>query len=207
MEVVRLEQRDVQYPVQLLAYLGLHAPISVAALGNLNVLQHKKIALFCSVRCPGNLILQTYDVAQRLRHAGVSVVGGFHSPMEHECLRVLLRGAQPIIKCPARSIDGMRVPAEYKQPLHEGRMLFLSPFIRKERRPTVQTALYRNQFVAALADRILIAHAEPSSKTEQFIREVLAWGKRVLTLESGANRNLIALGAVPVRPENITEEL
>lgn len=101
----------------------------------------------------------------------------------------------------------MRVPSEYRQPVQEGRLLFVSPFTGKARRPTVEMALYRNQFVAALADQILIAHAEPASKTEQFCREVIAWGKPVFTLESDANRNLIALGAVPVRTENIIEKL
>jgi len=33
------------------------------------------------------------------------VISGFHTPAEKECLRILLRGAQPIIICPARSIE------------------------------------------------------------------------------------------------------
>jgi HEPN domain-containing protein len=44
---------------------------------------------------------------------GVTVVGGFHAPMERECLTILLRGAQPVILCPARNI-GMRIRPEYK---------------------------------------------------------------------------------------------
>lgn len=51
-------------------------------LGDLNILNQQSLALFCSVKCPGNLILQTYDLAQRLRKSGVTVIGGFHSPME-----------------------------------------------------------------------------------------------------------------------------
>jgi predicted Rossmann fold nucleotide-binding protein DprA/Smf involved in DNA uptake len=163
------------------------------------------LALFCSVKCPGNLILQTYDLAQNLRLAGVPVIGGFHSPMERECLTILLRGTQPIIVCPARSITGMRLRSEYKKPLEDGLLLFLSPFDEKQRRATVQMALYRNQFVAALADEIFVAHAEPNSKTEQFCREVLAWQKPLYTLKSDANANLIALGAKQVSPDNLSE--
>jgi len=47
----------------------------------------------------------------------------------------------------------MRVRAERRQPLEEGRLLFLAPFTEKDRRVTREMALYRNRFVAALADR------------------------------------------------------
>jgi len=212
MNTTKIQQSDAIYPTALQKYLGNHAPGFVTTMGNLDILQRKgtvhrapTLALFCSVKCPGNLILQTYDLAQSLRQAGVPVIGGFHSPMERECLTILLRGAQPIIVCFARSITGMRLRSEYKKPLNDGRLLFLSPFTEKQRRATVQMSLYRNQFVAALADEIFVAHAEPNSKTKQFCREVLAWQKPLYTLKSDANANLIALGAKPVSPDNISE--
>jgi len=120
MNVTQIHQGNSGYPSALQEYLGNHAPESIAALGNLDILRRKTLALFCSVKCPGNLILQTYDLAQNLRQAGVTVIGGFHSPMERECLTILLRGTQPIIFCPARSIGRMRIRTEYKKPLEEG---------------------------------------------------------------------------------------
>ena len=212
MNTTTIQQTDAIYPTALQKYLGDHAPEIITALGNLDILQRKgtahrapTLALFCSVKCPGNLILQTYDLVQNLRQAGVPVIGGFHSPMERECLTILLRGTQPIIVCPARSITGMRLRSEYTKPLDDGQLLLLSPFFKKQRRPTVQMALYRNQFVAALADEIFVAHAEPKSKTEQYCREVLTWRRPLYTLDSNANANLIALGAKPVSPDNISE--
>jgi hypothetical protein len=59
-------------------------------------------ALFCSARCPGRAILAAHDQAALWRDEGRCVVGGFHSPVEEECLRILLRGRQPVIVCPAR---------------------------------------------------------------------------------------------------------
>ncbi|MBI4641980.1 MAG: DNA-processing protein DprA [Candidatus Tectomicrobia bacterium] len=205
MNIIHLSQDDPRYPPPLKIYLGDRAPAFIAALGNLDILQHKTLALFCSVKCPGDLILQTYDLAHHLRRNGVTILGGFHSPMERECLTVLLRGTQPIILCSARSIVGMQIRAEYRKPLIEGRLLFLSPFVEKQRRATVHMALYRNQFVAALADQIFVAYAEPLSKTERFCREILAWRKPLYTLESNANTNLITLGAELVRLDTLAE--
>ena len=94
-------------------------------LGERLAIVYQKLALFCSVKCPGNLILQTYDLACALRDAGVTVIGGFHSPMEKECLSLLLRGMQPVIICPARSIERLRLPTSWKALLAEDRLLLL----------------------------------------------------------------------------------
>lgn len=89
-----IKRDDPRYPRSLVQHLGHSAPVELSALGNFDILQKKTLALFCSVKCPGDLILKTYDLAQQLREAEVSVIGGFHSPMERECLTILLRGNQ-----------------------------------------------------------------------------------------------------------------
>lgn len=61
-------------------------------------------------------------------------------------------------------------------------------------------ALDRNRFVAALADRVFISYAGPSSKTEQFCRQILAWNKPVQTFSHTSNENLITVGARPLTP-------
>jgi len=93
-----------------------------------------------------------------------------------------------------RSLARMRLKREYKEPMAAGRLLLMSPFGEKVRRMTADTALVRNRFVAALADTVLIAHAQPGSKTEQLAQEVVGWGKSVYTLDHPANEHLLALG-------------
>lgn len=48
---------------------------------------------------------------------GKTVISGFHSPMEKECLEVLLRSPHPVIHFSARSWGGMHIRAESKKPL------------------------------------------------------------------------------------------
>src|SRR5439155_11842719 len=112
------------------------------------------------------------------------VVGGFHTPMEKECLALLLRGTQPLVVCPARSIEGMRLPLVWREPIKEGRLLLLSPFTGSQDRPTADMSIFRNRFVAALADRIFVAYASPGGKTESLCREALSWGKELYTFDS-----------------------
>jgi predicted Rossmann fold nucleotide-binding protein DprA/Smf involved in DNA uptake len=197
---IQIARVEPSYPPALTRFLGDHAPERISTLGDLAILQQKTIALFCSRKCPGGLILQTYDLAQYLRDAGVTVIGGFHSPMERECLTILLRGTQPLIVCPARGIEGMQNRPKFKRPLADGRLLLLSPFAKTVRRGDKRTALDRNRFVAALADRMFVAYADPLGKTAAFCRELLAWSKPLYTLASPANAELIALGAKPLEP-------
>jgi predicted Rossmann fold nucleotide-binding protein DprA/Smf involved in DNA uptake len=203
---VWLSSSDPAFPPQLGPYLGDKAPTRICTIGNLNILKSKSVALICSVKCPGNIILQTYDLAQRLRDAGVPVIGGFHSPMERECLRILLRGKQPVIVCPARGLQAMRIPSEHKQVLEESRLLYVSPFSDKLRRATVETALFRNRFVAALAEQIIVPHAAPDSKTFELCRLLISWGRPVHTLVNEANAALVKLGAQLVDVQSIRHE-
>lgn len=205
LEIQRLCAADELFPTRVQRYLGREAPASLEGHGDFAILKQKLLAVFCSVKCPGKLILQTYDLAQQLKNSGLAVIGGFHSPVEHECLVNFLHGANPIVVCPARSIDGMRLPEEYKQPLADGRLLLLSPFSREQRRQTVEMASYRNLLVGALADRVFVAYAEPASKTEQFCQRMIAWGKPLYTLDDEANVHLLALGAKPIRPDDTIE--
>ena len=84
------------------------------AIGNLDILTTNLLSVFCSIRCPGSIILKTYDCMRLLRDFGVAVVSGFHSPIEKDCLDILLKGTQPIVICPARGISRMRIPSAGK---------------------------------------------------------------------------------------------
>ena len=145
------------------------------ALGNIRLLRNRKVALFCSARSPGDAILRAHDAARRMRDEGVTVISGFHSPIEKECLHILLRGKQPIIVCPARAIDGMRLPAELRAAFDAGRVLFLSPFTREPKRVTKDSALRRNELVAALADEAYIPYLSSGGQTARIAEMLMAW--------------------------------
>ena len=152
---------------------------TVYAAGNLDALAQSTTALFCSSQCPGSAILRTFDHITVLRDRGEIVMGGFHSPMEHDCLRILLRGHQPVVLVPGRALQGMRVGPELQTPFREGRLLLLSPFASGNRRVTVSLAIERNRFAAAIATNVLVAYAAPGSRTACLVEEIRQSGKPV----------------------------
>jgi predicted Rossmann fold nucleotide-binding protein DprA/Smf involved in DNA uptake len=173
---------DIHWPQRLAERLRANAPLRLWAIGRLEILATRKVGLFCSVRCPGDAILGAYDAARKLRDDGVTVVSGFHSPVEKECLRILLRGKQSIIICLTRALGRIRVPAEWRQALNSDRLLLLSSF-EKPRRPDKESARKRNELVAALSDEVLIIHATPGGHIEELSTLVDRWGIARRTLQ------------------------
>ena len=195
--VTCIDEHNTNYPVTMKHYFGKHSFNTFFAIGEISILNAKPLALFSSVKCPGNIILKTFDLVRKLRDEGVIVISGFHSPMEQESLDVLLRGDQPVIVCPARRLLNTHLPKKYNLPMQEGRLLLLSPFDARVKRVIKDAARIRNEFVAALADRVFVAYAAPGSKTEDLCKQILNLDKPLLTFDVPENSALIAMGAMP----------
>jgi hypothetical protein len=80
-----------------------------------------------------------------------------------------------LIICPARSLENMRVPGDWKDPLAAVRLLIRSPFIPSQRRVTADLAVLRNVFVAALADEAWFAHIAQGGKAERLSQRLAEW--------------------------------
>jgi predicted Rossmann fold nucleotide-binding protein DprA/Smf involved in DNA uptake len=170
------------------------------ALGAPTLFERRKLALLCSRNCPGDAILNTYDFARLVRDSGIAIVSGFHSPIEKDCLPILLRGRGPIIICQGRRLSTTRLPAEWQKAIDVGRLLLLSPFAGKSKRVTTELAVERNRFAAAISEEVLIPYAAPGSKTETLALELLSSGKRVYTF-SDRPGPLRAASAVVINPD------
>lgn len=172
---VRIPRDAADYPEMLRLRLGADAPEALFVLGDRNLLRLRKTGLFCSARTPGDAILRAHDAARRMRDEGVTVISGFHSPIEKECLRILLRGKQPVIVCPARAIEAMRILTECRSAFDAGRVLFLSPFTKEPKRVTKDSAIRRNEVVAALANDAYIPCLSSGGQTERITKMLKMW--------------------------------
>jgi predicted Rossmann fold nucleotide-binding protein DprA/Smf involved in DNA uptake len=174
-DATTLTPTDARWPRRLTERPDISALIPVPAelhlLGNLDLLAPNipKAALFCSAHCPDAALLAAYDQAAHWRDTGRCVIRGFHSPVEKKCLRILLRGRQPLIICPARGLP-RRLPPELYAPLENGRLLRLTLFPEIIRRVTADLAVRRNVLVAALAGETWFAHIAPGGKTARLVR-------------------------------------
>jgi predicted Rossmann fold nucleotide-binding protein DprA/Smf involved in DNA uptake len=170
-------------------------------LGDPDILNRSKLGLICSRKCAGDVILKIYDFAGLVRGSGLATVSGFHSPIEKDCLPILLRGSDPLIIVQAHRLSTSRLPVNWQKAIDARRLLLISPFPEKDKRVTTELATERNRFVATISDDVLIPYTAPDSKTETLFRDLISSGKRVYTFESPANAAMISAGAVAIAPD------
>ena len=139
--------------------------------GNAELLRKLLTALLCSNACPGAKIIEAMDLAQRWRSENRAVVSGFHTAVEKECMRIFLRGPQPLVICPARGLDPFQLPSDWRSKFERGELLILSPFDSSVRRATKETAEARTRLVLDLASRHSILHASPGGLLDRLAKE------------------------------------
>jgi predicted Rossmann fold nucleotide-binding protein DprA/Smf involved in DNA uptake len=199
-DLLQIQRESPGYPAAVERFLGDAAPDPIHCLGNPDLLDRPMTALFASARAPGTVLNATFDLAQHLRATERQVVSGFHSPLEREVLAILLRSQLPILLCPARGLDHLRIPSDCRHAFNHGRLAFASPFPEKIRRATRDLARTRNQFAAALADNAWITHAAPGGSLHSLARDILSQGRPLFTLDDPANQPLLQLGATCPSP-------
>ena len=162
----------------------------LTSIGDLKLLQNKLFSIFCSVKCPGELILKTYEYFKLFKKTETSVISGFQSPVEKESLRLLLRNKQPTIICYARDISRLRVPKKLNKSIDEGYLLLISPFNKSPARTTIESARQRNEYIASIATTIFVPYADPNGKLIQLCKKLSNSNKHLSTFNSEYNRIL-----------------
>jgi hypothetical protein len=126
--------------------------------------------------------------------------------MERECLDLLLRGSQPLVICPARSLEHMRVPVAWRPGIDAGRVLIVSSFAARHRRVTAVLAQERNHLVGSLAREVIIPHAVVGGRTDCLCRELVTTGKSIWTLDPAEANAAIQAGVQPTTAEDLARE-
>jgi len=139
-----------------------------AQIGNEELLKLRKTAFLCSRKVPASTVLKCYDWAIAQREAGTCIISGFHSTIEKDVLQYLIKGNQPIIVALARGLKEAVEP-ELKASFKQGRILFVTPFEKKIKRVTAETAFRRNQMMIELADTIVVGYASKGGELEKLL--------------------------------------
>ncbi|MBI9051350.1 MAG: hypothetical protein JEZ00_18140 [Anaerolineaceae bacterium] len=159
----------------------------------------KKVGVFCSNRCPGNLIFAAYDWARYEREKQhLIIVGGFHTSIEKDILSILLNGNCLMTVVLARSMHKFRMPTVWKEHATYGRLQIISPFTQPIHRITKETAEQRNETIANLVDEIIIVHASQGGKQEQQCKQWICEGKIVFAMADHENQHLFDMGCKPL---------
>ncbi len=135
----------------------------IVGAGEMALLAEPLLGFIASRACPGHILLETLDRVPEWIKAGRVIISGFHSPLEQQVLRSVLRRKGRIVKVLARGMTDYRPTAEEREPLAAGRMLVITACPPKIQRTTRETALARNRLVLALASEITAPYVTADS--------------------------------------------
>ena len=166
-----MKPASVILPASLRDRLGADAPEQLAGVGNAALLDEPLLGLLSSRECPGHVLLETLERVPEWVKASRVIVSGFHSPLEQQVLRSLLRRNGHAVKVLARGMTDYRPTPEEREPLTSGRMLVVSAFPQEVRRTTRETALARNRLVLALASETVIPFVADGSPLAGLVAE------------------------------------
>ena len=132
-------------------------------LGNSEILKRIKIGYFAASKIASLSVLPTLDwVTEIAKREDVAIISGFHSKMEKEVLKYLLKGKCGIICVLARGIY-KQIPAKYKEAFHNNRVLFISLESDKILNYGREQTAKRNEFIASTADELVFSSVTPNS--------------------------------------------
>ncbi|MCQ4349026.1 DNA-processing protein DprA [Pseudomonas stutzeri] len=157
----------VTLPPHRAQHVGAELSTRIVGAGETALLAESLLGFIASRECPGHVLLATLDRVPEWVKAGRVIVSGFHSPLEQQVLRSVLRRQGRVVKVLARGFGDenadYRPAAEECEALAAGRMLVITACSPRVRRTTRATALERNRLVLALASEIVVPYVAAGS--------------------------------------------
>jgi predicted Rossmann fold nucleotide-binding protein DprA/Smf involved in DNA uptake len=183
-------------------------PAKLWGLGNPAILDRRLLGIISARQIDSDLALKSSQLLKQLAFLKeVSFIGGWHSPLEAEGLRILSLQPVPIVFCVPKGLNQFAPSVEVKNRVERGLALLLTHCGPKAKRISRDASLRRNKLVVELTATLLVLSAPEGSASLKLARSALRQGKPVHTLEHRLNEELLASGASPATLDKIGEAL
>lgn len=159
--MVTLRPVRLPWPERVSQALTGPKPDFLQAVGNPALLDVPLLGLLASRDCPGRILLDTLELVPDWVRQGRVILSGFHSPLEQQVLRSVLRRQGRIVKMLARAMGDYHPPEQERESLRNGNLLVISTYPERLDRTTRETALARNRLILALASELVTPHVSP----------------------------------------------
>ncbi|HEY3304801.1 MAG TPA: DNA-processing protein DprA [Candidatus Binatia bacterium] len=173
--------------------------------GELALLKNQLLGVVSAREIEPDLALKTAELIEQLTSIKVTFIGGWHSPLEEEALRILLRGRAPIVFCVAKTLEKFVPLEDVRTVVAQGRGLLLTHCSPKARRISRDASLRRNEIFLSLARALLVLSAPPRSASAKLAEGAVKLGKPVFAIDHRVNQDLLASGVLPATFENISQ--
>lgn len=205
-ESAGVDYRTLDLPEHVVPLFG-RKPSRLWYLGNTSLLKQPIVGILSARAGASDLSSNTAELLRQVAGSKATFIGGWHSPLEKESLKILLRESPPTIVCLAKSINRFGFLQELKTLLNQDRLLLLTHCSPHAKRISRDASVRRNHLAAGLANVLLVLAAPEGSATFKLARSVIELPKPVFALEHPANESLLASGAFSATFERIQKSL
>ena len=194
---------EIEPPTDLISFFDGKPP-KLWCLGEPAILTGKLLGILSARQIDSDLALATSQILKQLASLKeVAFVGGWHSPLEKEALRILLAQTAPVVFCIPKALNRFVPPVDVENRISQGQALLLTHCSPKAKRITRDASIRRNQLVTGLATAMLVLSAPTGSASLALAKSAVHRGKPVFTPEHRMNKNLLGYNALPATFDNI----
>lgn len=201
---------DNNYPDDLKRYLSTNTPSVLSYIGNLNLLNKKKVGFSGSRKVSDKGITITKDCVEQLSEKDICIVSGYAAGVDHIAhYTAIEQGASTIIVLP-EGIESFRIKKEFKDIWDWDRILVLSEFMPDDKW-TASRAMLRNNTIIGLSDIVVVVEAGETGGSLDAGLKTIEKGKYLFVPQYGVvpdsalgNNILINKGAFPIKMKQET---
>lgn len=126
--------------------------------GNVDIInKYPVIGVLASGKAPGPVVWESYQFFYALRDAGVTIAGGWHSPLEKGILDALMEGKVNVAFFAAKGLKARGFQQKFKLLDRTSSGLMISPFPDNVTKiNSTEGPRLRNELASALSDVLLI---------------------------------------------------
>lgn len=201
---------DNNYPDDLKRYLSTNTPSVLSYIGNLNLLNKKKVGFSGSRKVSDKGIAITKDCVEQLSEKDICIVSGYAAGVDHIAHYTAIEQGAPTIIVLPEGIESFRIKKEFKDIWDWDRILVLSEFMPNDKW-TASRAMLRNNTIIGLSDIVVVVEAGETGGSFDAGLKTIEKGKYLFVPQYGVvpnsalgNNMLINKGAFPIKMKQET---
>ena len=201
---------DNGYPEDLKRNLATNTPSVLTYIGNLSLLDKKKVAFSGSRKVSDKGIAITKDCVEQLSEKDICIVSGYAAGVDNIAhYTAIEKGASTIIILP-EGIETFRIKKDFNNIWDWNKVLVLSEFMPADKW-TASRAMLRNNTIIGLSDIVVVIEAGETGGSLDAGLKTIDKGKYLFVPQYGivpasavGNNILINKGAFPIRMKRET---
>ena len=201
-QIIEIQRGSPDYPKGLDPFFEKEPP-RLWYVGEPSILNNSLLGIVSARKIEPDLALKVSELLRQLPTLEVAFIGGWHSPLEEEALRILLNQLVRIVFCVPKSLSRFVPSAEVADVISQRRGLLLSHCSPKAKRISRDASLRRNRLIAGLSRGMVVLSAPPASASLKLAQLTIQLGKPVFAAVHRTNEELLRSGALPATLENI----